>query len=105
MLDHIEEMTPIVYTPVVALGVSSQSHLSPASRLFVCYELRDSIPMLLRNRPNRDIDVHCPSRTGSASSGSETKGWGTRYSDWQAVAIYADWRHPSRSARCDRFWT
>jgi malate dehydrogenase (oxaloacetate-decarboxylating) len=58
LLDHIEEMTPIVYTPVVALGCQQFSHIYRRPRgLFVCYELRDSIPMLLRNRPNRDIDV------------------------------------------------
>ncbi len=36
LVDHIEEMTPLVYTP---------------------YPLRDSIPQLLRNRPNKDVDV------------------------------------------------
>jgi malate dehydrogenase (oxaloacetate-decarboxylating) len=58
LLDHIEEMTPIVYTPVVALGCQQFSHIYRRPRgLFVCYTLRDSIPMLLQNRPNRDIDV------------------------------------------------
>jgi len=51
-------MTPIVYTPVVALGCQQFSHIYRRPRgLFVCYTLRDSIPMLLQNRPNRDIDV------------------------------------------------
>src|SRR6266481_2909695 len=58
LLDHIEEMTPIVYTPVVGLACQQFSHIYRRPRgLFVSYPLRDSIPTLLRNRPKRDIDV------------------------------------------------
>src|SRR5258708_16310219 len=58
LLDHIEEMTPMVYTPLVGLGCQQFSHIYRRSRgLFISYPLRDSIPALLRNRPNRDIDV------------------------------------------------
>ena len=58
LLDHIEEMTPMVYTPVVGLACQQFSHIYRRPRgLFVSYPLRDSIPMLLRNRPNRDVDV------------------------------------------------
>src|ERR1700752_965511 len=58
LLDHIEEMTPMVYTPVVGLGIQQFSHIYRRARgLFISYPLRDSIPTLLRNRPNRDIDV------------------------------------------------
>src|SRR5499427_2444770 len=58
LLDHIEEMTPIVYTPVVGLACQQFSHIYRRPRgLFISYPLRDSIPMLLRNRPNRDVDV------------------------------------------------
>src|SRR5882762_9502228 len=58
LLDHIEEMTPIVYTPVVALGCQQFSHIYRRPRgLFIPYPLRDSIPQLLRNRPNKDVDV------------------------------------------------
>src|SRR6476620_11127245 len=58
LLDHIEEMTPIVYTPVVGLACQQFSHIYRRSRgLFIPYPLRDSIPALLRNRPNKDIDV------------------------------------------------
>lgn len=58
LLDHIEEMTPIVYTPVVALGCQQFSHIYRRPRgLFVSYPLRDSIPTLLRNRPNAEVDV------------------------------------------------
>jgi malate dehydrogenase (oxaloacetate-decarboxylating) len=58
LLDHIEEMTPIVYTPVVALGCQQFSHIYRRPRgLFISYPFRDSIPALLRNRPNREVDV------------------------------------------------
>jgi len=58
LLDHIEEMTPIVYTPVVALGCQQFSHIYRRPRgLFISYPLRDSIPTLLRNRPNHEVDV------------------------------------------------
>ncbi len=56
--DHIEEMTPVIYTPVVALGCQQFSKIYRRPRgLFVSYPLRDSIPTLLRNRPHRDVDV------------------------------------------------
>jgi malate dehydrogenase (oxaloacetate-decarboxylating) len=55
---HIEEMMPIVYTPVVALGCQQFSRIYRRPRgLFVSYPLRDSIPDLLRNRPYHDVDV------------------------------------------------
>jgi malate dehydrogenase (oxaloacetate-decarboxylating) len=58
LLDHIEEMMPIVYTPVVAQGCSQFSHIYRRPRgLFISYPLRQSIPAILRNRPNPDIDV------------------------------------------------
>ena len=58
LLDHIEEMTPMVYTPVVALGCQQFSHIYRRPRgLFISYPLRNSIPTLLRNRPNPEIDV------------------------------------------------
>ena len=58
LLDHIEEMTPMVYTPVVALACQQLSHIYRRPRgLFLSYPLRDSIPLLLRNRPNPEVDV------------------------------------------------
>jgi len=58
LLDHIEEMTPIVYTPVVALACQQFSQIYRRPRgLFISYPLRDSIPALLRNRPHREVDV------------------------------------------------
>lgn len=58
LLDHIEEMTPIVYTPVVALACQQFSQIYRRPRgLFISYPLRDAIPTLLRNRPNPEVDV------------------------------------------------
>ncbi len=58
VLDHIEEMTPIVYTPVVAFGCQQFSQIYRRPRgLFISYPRRDSIPALLRNRPNPEVDV------------------------------------------------
>ena len=58
LLDHIEEMMPIVYTPTVAVACEQFSHIYRRPRgLFISYPLRDSIPQLLRNRPNKDVDV------------------------------------------------
>jgi malate dehydrogenase (oxaloacetate-decarboxylating) len=58
LLDHIEEMTPIIYTPVVALACEQFSQIYRRPRgLFITYPLRDSIPALLRNRPNPEVDV------------------------------------------------
>ncbi len=58
LLAHIEEMMPIVYTPVVAEACQQFSHIYRRPRgLFVPFELRGSIPELLRNRPNPDVDV------------------------------------------------
>ena len=58
LLDHMEEMMPVVYTPVVAQGCEEFSHIYRRPRgLFLPYPLRDSIPQLLRNRPNPEVDV------------------------------------------------
>jgi malate dehydrogenase (oxaloacetate-decarboxylating) len=58
LLAHIEEMTPMVYTPVVALACQQFSHICRRPRgPFISYPLRDSIPILLRNRPHPEVDV------------------------------------------------
>jgi malate dehydrogenase (oxaloacetate-decarboxylating) len=58
LLDHIEEMVPMIYTPVVAQGCRQFSHIYRRPRgLFVSYPLRNSIPKILRNRPQPDVDV------------------------------------------------
>ncbi len=58
LLDHIEEMLPVVYTPVVALGCQEFSHIYRRPRgLFISYPLRHSISALLSNHPNPGADV------------------------------------------------
>jgi malate dehydrogenase (oxaloacetate-decarboxylating) len=58
LLDHIEEMLPIVYTPVVAEACQEFSHIYRRPRgLIISYPLRDHIESLLRNRPNQDVSV------------------------------------------------
>lgn len=58
LLDFAEEMLPIIYTPVVALGCEQFSHIYRRPRgLFISYPLRYRIRTLLRNRPQTEIDV------------------------------------------------
>src|SRR5246500_2076236 len=58
MLEHVEEMMPIVYTPTVGLACQQFSHIYRRPRgLFVSYPLRDSIAEVLRSRPNPEVDV------------------------------------------------
>lgn len=58
LLDHIEEMTPIVYTPTVALACQQFSHIYRRPRgMFIGYPQRDSIIQVLRNRPNQHVDI------------------------------------------------
>src|SRR6266550_1457436 len=58
LLDHIEEMLPIVYTPVVAEACQEFSHIYRRPRgLIISYPLRDQIESLLRNRPNKEVSV------------------------------------------------
>lgn len=58
LLNHIEEMLPIVYTPVVAEACQEFSHIYRRPRgLIISYPLRDNIGGLLRNRPNKEVSV------------------------------------------------
>lgn len=58
LLDHVEEMTPIVYTPTVGLACQQFSHIYRRPRgLFISYPQRDKIAEILRNRPHRDVAV------------------------------------------------
>lgn len=58
LLDHIEEMMPIVYTPTVGLACQQFSQIYRRPRgLFVAYPSRDTIAEILRNRPHPQVDV------------------------------------------------
>ncbi|MDE1845383.1 MAG: NAD-dependent malic enzyme [Thaumarchaeota archaeon] len=55
---HIAEMTPIVYTPVVAQGCIDFSHIYRRPRgLFLSYPLIDRMDEIIENRPYHDVNV------------------------------------------------
>jgi malate dehydrogenase (oxaloacetate-decarboxylating) len=56
--DHIAETMPIVYTPTVGEACQRFSEIYRRPRgLFVSYPDRDLLREVLRNRPQRDVDV------------------------------------------------
>ena len=58
ILDHVEEMLPIIYTPTVGLACQQFSEIYRRPRgLFIPYPDVDRIGEILRNRPRRDVDV------------------------------------------------
>jgi malate dehydrogenase (oxaloacetate-decarboxylating) len=51
--EHIDEMMPIIYTPVVGEACQQFSHIYRRARgLYISYEQRDRIEQILRNHPN-----------------------------------------------------
>lgn len=58
LLEHIEEMMPIVYTPVVGSACRHFSNIYRRPRgLFVSYPQKDQIVRILENRPVESVDV------------------------------------------------
>ncbi len=58
LVEHVEEMLPIVYTPTVAAACEQFSHIYRRPRgLFVSYPLRDRIREILANRYGKEIDI------------------------------------------------
>ena len=58
LIDHVEEMLPIVYTPTVGPACEQFSHIYRRNRgLFISYALRDRLPQVLASRPQHDVDV------------------------------------------------
>ena len=58
LLEHTEEMLPILYTPTVGLACQKFSHIYRRNRgLFISYPDRDEIRTMLQNRPNKEVDV------------------------------------------------
>jgi malate dehydrogenase (oxaloacetate-decarboxylating) len=58
MLRHVAEMTPMIYTPVVAQACMYFSHIYRRPRgLFLSYPLRNQMDEMVQNRPYKDVDV------------------------------------------------
>ena len=58
LAEHIEEMLPIVYTPTVGVACQRFSEIYRRPRgLFISYPDRERIGEVLRNRPDREVDI------------------------------------------------
>lgn len=58
VVEHLEEMLPYIYTPVVSAAVKEFSHEFRQPRgLYISYPDMEYIDMMLDNRTNEDIDV------------------------------------------------
>lgn len=58
LLDHVEQMMPLIYTPTVGAACRHFSNIYRRPRgLFLAYPQRDEIVRLLENRPVKDVDV------------------------------------------------
>jgi malate dehydrogenase (oxaloacetate-decarboxylating) len=56
--EHIREMSPIVYTPVVGLACQNYSHIYRRPRgLYVSYPYRDDMDTLLQHVPSEEVRV------------------------------------------------
>ncbi len=56
--EHIREMSPIIYTPVVGEASESYSHIYRKPRgLYISYPQREDIASMLRSRAYRDVRV------------------------------------------------
>jgi len=56
--EHITEMMPIIYTPVVGEGCKQYSRIYRRPRgLYISYNQREHIATLLSNAPNKKVDV------------------------------------------------
>lgn len=58
LVDHLEEMLPVVYTPTVGLACQNFHRIFRRPRgLTLSYPMRHRLPELLNNRRQRDVDV------------------------------------------------
>ncbi len=58
LLDHLREMCPMVYTPVVGLACQQYSHIYRRPRgLYLAYPDRNQIEAILRQAPSQDVRV------------------------------------------------
>jgi malate dehydrogenase (oxaloacetate-decarboxylating) len=58
LLEHITEMTPVIYTPTVGDGCRQYSHVFRRPRgLYISFPNRHEIPALLDNAPSERVEV------------------------------------------------
>lgn len=58
VLDHLEEMAPIIYTPTVGVACQDYSHIYRRPRgLYISYTYMNDIETILQNAPARDIAI------------------------------------------------
>ena len=58
LMNHIEEMMPIVYTPTVGKACQEYGHIFRRPRgIFISIENRDEVADILRNWPDKDIRI------------------------------------------------
>jgi malate dehydrogenase (oxaloacetate-decarboxylating) len=58
LLDHIEELLPMIYTPVVGAACQRFSHIYRRPRgLYLSYSYRDCLEEILDHRPYREVAV------------------------------------------------
>jgi malate dehydrogenase (oxaloacetate-decarboxylating)(NADP+) len=58
VMDHLEEMMPIIYTPTVGKACQEYGHIFRRSRgLFISLKERGQIERVLRNWPTRDVKI------------------------------------------------
>jgi malate dehydrogenase (oxaloacetate-decarboxylating) len=56
--DHLEEMMPVIYTPIVGIAVKAFSHEYRNPRgLYIAYEDRDRMDEILANRTHPEVDI------------------------------------------------
>ncbi|HXG92305.1 MAG TPA: NAD-dependent malic enzyme [Blastocatellia bacterium] len=56
--EHIAEMMPVIYTPVVGVASQTYSHIYRAPRgLYLSYPHRDEMDFILGNAPNEEVEV------------------------------------------------
>jgi len=58
--DHVSELVPMIYTPVVGEAIANYSHNFNRPRgIYLSYPDRDRMEEILDHRPFRDVDVIC----------------------------------------------